>query len=547
MKESRFLIFFLLLILASANLTGEFWIKHLNAGNRQLMYQPKSGAFLALIPEYTIFDISGTIIRQGIFKRGNREWIELQDSTSLDDGSFFSLAYSYDENNEIAGYYKIIRFSWFGDVFFVKGLRLNTNLFQLRYLLQVGDKVKLLGYEDPGNLIGNIVLLNFTKEGELLDFRRSGLNIKTGRFYSSNLALIKTDANHYVVIKTGDSRGNNGLYKSIFLMKFTVDDDLVMIKCYYNPDIWGGQYEALTVKEDPDNGYTLLMLERKEENGTISRIPHLLKFNENWQLCWSRKYQADTQLPWIKNTHLLPGQDSYTIGLSKRVTVNGDDYAHPVLIRTDRNGTVTWSKKYEYAGPQGIYGILGLNNGGMLMTVQNRYFYLLDGSGEVPGHCTAVNDIYIGGSETEFIESPIDDFSLNTSFIPGKTTTDYNGFFYDYDVSENSGGETFCQYLTLQGEFNSVIERSRFSGYQVHIVRFSVDPAIAPYIAKFHVYRKFTGSFSDYEFVSEIARETDKTEYEIEYRPFVLGKTYYNYKIIAYNQKDEIIDYAFLQ
>jgi hypothetical protein len=135
---------------------------------------------------------------------------------------------------------------------------------------------------------------------------------------------------------------------------------------------------------------------------------------------------------------------------------------------------------------------------------------------------------------------------VTTSLIPA-SIADYNGFFDEYEVVDNDGAETYCHFPTLQGEFDTVIERARFSGYMVHRVRFSVDPAIAPYISKFHVFRKFADPDSDYEFVSQVEKVEGQADYEIEYRPFVWGKSFYSYKIIAYNPEGEIIDYAFLK
>ncbi|MCK5058747.1 MAG: hypothetical protein KAT34_19015 [Candidatus Aminicenantes bacterium] len=547
MKPSGFFIFFALLLLTSVNLTAGFWVKHLAAGNQQIRYEAGSGMFLSLKPEYTIFDIKGTIYRQGIFKRGNREWIELQETISLPDNSFFSLAYSYDENGEIIGYYKVTRFSWLGDVLFVKGIKVNTRLFQLGKFLRVEDKIKLLGYEDPGNLIGNVVILNFTQDGEFPEFRRFALNTKTGRFYSSEAAFIETDADHYLIIKTGEIRVGNNLLKGIHLMKFTVNDDLAMIKSYYNPDEWGGHFETPVITKDPESGYMLLLVERINDNGKIFRTPHLLKFDENWQLKWSRAYRADTPLPLMKGAHLLPGEESYTICLNKSVTVNEEPVAKPVLIRTDSTGAVSWSKKYEYGGTRGICSILNLNNGGLMMSTHNRYFYLLNGSGDVPGSCSAISEISLDCSATEFVEKLIENDRVTTSIIP-VSMTDYNGFFDEYEVAENDGAETFCLFSVLQGEFDTVIERSRFSGYLVHRLRFSVDPSIASYISKFHVYRKFSDPPpGDYEFVSQVDKIEGQADYKIEYRPFVLGKSFYSYKIIAYNPEGEIIDYAFLK
>lgn len=546
MKKSVFLLFFALLIIASFNLTGEYWVKHLAAGDRQIRYEAKTAAFLSLNPEFTIFDIKGNIFRQGIFKRGNREWLELQNTISLDDGTFFSLAYSRDENNEIIGYYKITRFSWLGEVLFVKGIKIDPQLFQFGQLLQVGDKIKLLGYEDPGNLIGNMILLNFTKDGELLDFRRLGLNVKAGRYYSAESTFIKTRDDHYIIIKTGDIRVGNTLFKGIHLMKFAGNDELVISKSYYNPDLLAGNFETPVVREDPQNGYILLLVERISENETITRFPHLFKFDENWQLQWSKKYLAGIQLSWLKGVHLLPDRDFYTIGLNKKVTNGVETYSTPVLMRTDGSGVVSWGKTYEYGGYRGISDLLTINNGGMLMSTHNKYFYMLDSSGEVPGDCTVVQEISFESSETQFTEKPLENDRIITSFVPGKTT-DYTGFFYEYDPSEIGGDETFCQYPILQGDFYSVIERSRFSGYHIHRVSFSLDPGVVPFIAKVHVYRKFSDEVSDYEFISEVVMVENQTDYQVEYSPFVLGKSFYNYKIMAYNQDNELVDYAFLQ
>lgn len=546
MKKSVLLLFFALLIISSFKLTGEFWVKHLAAGDRQIRYEPRTAAFLSLHPELTMFDIKGNIFRQGIFKRGNREWIELQNTVSLGDGTFFSLAYSRAENNQIIGYYKIIRFSWFGEVHFVKGIKINPQLFQFGQLLKVGDKIKLLGYEDPGNLIGNVILLNFTKDGELLDFRRLGLNVKAGRYYSAEATLLKTRDDHYIIIKTGDIRVGNDLFKGIHLMKFTENDELVMSKSYYNPDLLAGNFETPVVKEDPQNGYILLLVERINEMETVTRFPHLFKFDEDWQLQWSKKYLAETRLSWLKGVHLLPDGDFYTMGLSKKMANGAEPFSNPVLIRTDRSGVVSWGKWYEYGGPRGMSGILAVNSGGMLMSAHNKYFYMLDSSGDVPGDCPAVKEISFESSDTQFTEKPIESDRIITSFIPGKTT-DYTGFFYEYDPSEIGGDETFCHYPVLQGKFYSVIERSRFSGYHIHRLRFSIDPGVAPFIAKVHVYRKLSDEVSDYEFVSEVLMVENQTDYQVEYSPFVLGEGYYRYKITAYNQDDEPVDYAFLQ
>lgn len=544
MKERTYLLFILMFAVAAIHLPGEFWIKNLDAGDQQLLYEANGGAFLSLRPELTIFDISGTVYRRGIFKRGNNEWIELQDTVRLDDGSFFSLAYSYDKDNKIIGYYKIIRFSWLGDVHFVKALTINSQLFKIGYLLQVGDKIKALGFEDPGSLVGNVVVLTFSKEGNLLSFRRFMLNVKAGRFYTADAAFIKTDADRCMIIKSGDIREGNELRRGFFLIELTGDDSLLSIKSYYSPDTWNGSYESPVVKADPASGFTLLMLEQKNNNGVISRTPYLIKFTEDWQLNWSKKYQPAQPLSWVNDTHLLAGKDNYTIGLSKRMTGNGAPYSNPILIRTDRSGIVRWSKKYEYGGAAGTAGLLEVNHGGMLMTAHNRYFYMLNGSGEIPGECSAVREMAIGSSPGLFIEEAIDNVQLTAAPIPAGMQ-DYYGFFYE--LTENGGDNTFCQYVTLAGEFDTVIERSRFWSYYIHRVRFSVDAAILPYIAKFHVYRKFSGSGDDYEFVCEIPALPGKTVYDEEFRPFEWGKSSYDYKIIAFNQADELVDYAYLK
>jgi hypothetical protein len=170
---------------------------------------------------------------------------------------------------------------------------------------------------------------------------------------------------------------------------------------------------------------------------------------------------------------------------------------------------------------------------------------MLDSIGDVPGDCPIVRDITCESRETQFAEKLIEHDRVSTSFIPGKIV-DYNGFFYEYDSSEIDGDETFCQHPTLQGDFHSFLERSRFFGYHVHRINFSIDPAMAPYVSKFHVYRKFSDDVSDYEFVTEVLKVENKVDYQVEFRPFVLGESYYNYKVIAYNGEDELVDYAFL-
>jgi len=94
MKPSGFFVFFALFLLVSTNLSAEFWVKKLNAGNQHILYEPRSGMFLSLKPEYTIFDIKGTVYRQGVFKRGNGEWIELQETITLPDNSSNSMTLS---------------------------------------------------------------------------------------------------------------------------------------------------------------------------------------------------------------------------------------------------------------------------------------------------------------------------------------------------------------------------------------------------------------------------------------------------------------------
>jgi hypothetical protein len=287
------------------------------------------------------------------------------------------------------------------------------------------------------------------------------------------------------------------------------------------------------------------MLKQENNNGVIiSRTPYLLKFAEDWQLTWCKQYQAAQPLSWVNDAHLLAGKDNYTLGLSKSMTGNGAPYSNPILIRTDRSGAVRWSKKYEYGGAAGIADLVEVNNGGMLLTAHNRYFYMLNNSGAVPGECSAVKEIAISSSPGAFLEEAIDNIQFTTSPLSA-TTSDYYGFFHEFTV--NGSVNTFCQYVTLSGEFDTVLERSRFKSYYIHRITFSVDPALLPYITKFHLYRKFSDSGDDYEFVGEIPAQVNKTVYDAEFRPFDKGKSAYEYKITAFNQANELVDYAYLK
>ncbi|MCK4765132.1 MAG: hypothetical protein KAW12_23235 [Candidatus Aminicenantes bacterium] len=597
MKKSGLLILFLLLVLAAAHLTGESWIKQLDAGDQQLFYDAKTGTFLSLRPEFTIFDIKGKISKQGVFLRGNTAPIELQETIRLDDGTFFSLAFMYDEENTIVDLYKIIRFTREGEVLFVEAISLKPHIFHLRYLLQVGDKIKLVGFEDPGNQIGNIVVVTFSKEAKLLSARRLGMRPVDGRFFSLETALTAIDSDHYVIVKSGGVRVQGTIYQGIFVMKMSGSDVVENIIGYYDPLSLSDLYETpVFVKrtasvpgeeepagylknktrfssefswdfssEEEDGGYTLLMLERKTELDGITRnrTPMLWKFTADWQLLWVRQFQSDAQISWNRDAHLLAGAAGYTIGLSKRITTTNAEtgaeeiLAEPVLVKTDLDGAVLWAREYDHSGPDGIFSLLSLNNGGMLMSTNSRYFYMLDGEGAVPGGCAVHRQVSMSGSGRSFLEKAVPAASVIPADIPVHMPN-YHGFLREYDLSEGSAEEIFCQHFTLQGEYDSVIERSMFWGFNVHRVQFSVDAALAPYIAKFHLYRKFTGSAedeeseeaeeneADYEFVTEITGVPGQTEYDIEFRPFVLGKEAYRYKIFAYNQEDELVDFASL-
>jgi hypothetical protein len=544
-KGNSIFLFILFIIFTTSSLVTGFWVAQDCASDQQLIFEPEKGTFLGFRPEFSVFDLHGNLYSQGVFKKTNGDLIELEDTVQLDDGTFFSLAFLYGNNN-IVDQYKVIRFTRDAQVLWAKELILDTSTYSLRQVIQVGTTLKVIGEHHNSMGDSSIIIINLSEAGNLLGSKTRKI-IGSG-FYQPNsqITCFKTTASSYGLLQRGFRTSGNNDYRSFILTKLTEKDEIKISKLYYYPTPSPNyQFEYPVILKKSNNHLTILIYTVSNDQSSNSQA-NLLNLNSNWDTTWAKTYQFPA-VPSNKlnafHPHMKETSNGLIIGLNSNANESANT-SNPILLRTDANGNPTWAKMYDYAGYWGMFSLQYLPHDGFLMGTNYRYFYMVDKNGEVPNGCSVYQNLTV---KTETLPLNQEAFSINnyewsTLSVPIKNI---DAAYHEVQTCDGFIGDPYCQYTTLDGDFTSFTNSSLLFTNYYHHIEFTADTTILPYITEFKIYRK--QGDEDYQLITTIPKEENKTDYQITFPPLISGSPSYSYKIMATNSQNHVVDFLILR
>jgi len=167
-------------------------------------------------------------------------------------------------------------------------------------------------------------------------------------------------------------------------------------------------------------------------------------------------------------------------------------------------------------------------------------FYLLNGLGETPGDCSIIHPVNITSESINFKGESYPSSRIEILNVSIEMETD----IISSAPSIPDVAHTYCIYNTMKGQIEFIEERSIFRGYLIHRLSFTLDEHLPSQASKFKVFRKSVQD-SDYQFVSDLNREEGKSTYSVDYKP--LYSRDYTYKVVAVNDKSEVLDLLILK
>jgi hypothetical protein len=538
MKKKKFLILLFFILSIVLKLNSGYWSKDIAFDSEQVLYEEKSGFLFSFGSDYTIFDLSGVVDTSGSFRDNNSYYFFSTRTIKLDDGSFFSIGGNWLNWEK----YGLLRFNRDGDVLFSKEFNMDKMNFYLINLLQLEDKIKIIGrYEEDTSRY--IVIFTLSMEGVLLNAKAFG-GIFRGSYYElytyAGTDCVNIDANHYGIISPGYfyKLNKHRQYHGILVLKLDSNDDVTMSKCYYTDNPW---YSGAIIKKDTDEGYSILAQDYAHS------VFYFLKLDKNWNFIWSKSYTPEYRNDNMFTDDFLQYIDGYIIGINTYYKINDQLTCRPLIFKINNNGSPLWCKvfNFEESGAQDIDGMSALRNGDFILLSDGghgSYVNILDQNGEIPGGCNIYEEVSIIIDDIKFDE---ENWGSN-SIVPSNLSVsveDTNVNFYR--SSYNEIASTLCDYLTIEGQVTYFEERSIFAGYYIGKLNFSVDPMVLINIATFKIYSRYLGE--DYILLKEVVKEEGKTDYEVVIKPIFSRPDLYRYKVVAVNSEDEVVDIAAIE
>jgi hypothetical protein len=544
MKKEKFLILLFFILSIVLKLNGGYWSKDINFNSEQVLFERKSGHLLAFGYGYTIFDLSGMVDTRGYFRDNNT--FQLTRTIKLDDGSFFSIGFGQN-----GGKYGLLRFNRDGNVLFSKEFNMDKKNFYLINLLQLEDKIKIIGRYDE-DTSRYVVIFTLSMDGMLLNAKVfNGGGIFRGSYYCLDADActdcVNIDSNHYGIISPGYFYKVNEYkhYHGILVLKMNSNDDVIISKWYYTDhlDLLYYYYDTI-IKKDTDEGYSILAQGYHSVETNYQSRFYFLKLDKNWDFIWSKRFTPECEYDSMSTDDFFQDTTGYIIGINKYYEISDQPYWRPLIFKINNNGSLLWCKtfNFEESNTQDIDGMTALRNGDFILLSDGghgSYVNILDQNGEVSGGCNIYEDVAMIEDNMKFDE---ENWGSN-SIVPSNLSVsveDTNVNFYG--TSSNGIAATLCEYLTIEGQVSYFEERSMFAGYYILKLKFYVDPMILNNIATFKIYSKYLDE--DYILLSEIVKEEGKKDYELEIKPFFSDFYRYRYKVVAVNSEDEVVDMA---
>lgn len=545
MKRYNLLFLFFFLLFFVLNLNGGYWIKKIDVQSGQyfghFFYNKKNGTIFSLREKFIIFDITGKVDLFGYFiHESTAQTVQIEKTVILDDSTFFSIGHSnFHSTDPKAHKYYILRFNQFGEVLFSKELKVDAISRDRWGLLRFNNKIKVVGDYTDNVDKDYKVILTFSETGALLKSKILNCNEDYYTLSASEqYNCMKTDSDQYIIVKSGSFKKDNNWNEGILFLKFNKNDEIIESKFYYvkKDDKYFEYFQSPVLKKNSDKGFSILSTKQRnyfEKKNSMCNIS-FLKIDSKYNVKWSREYTLEMDYLQLDPVNLFEDNAGYTLSLSSITETMNDS---PALLRINKNGNYLWSKKYNAGGLDREYlrDLIKLPNGSLAMSTGWGYIYILDDKGDVPGGCNVIEKVSVKTSIMNTNEETVNKNIFKYSNINIFTDETDIRFFKESDSREN----TFCEYLTMDGELKIIEERSIFWGYFIHKIKFSVDSKTSSYISKFKVYRK-NHSDKNYVFVSEILKEEGKTSYNVEFAP-IYSKNY-TYRVLAVNSDDEVVD-----
>ena len=512
-----------------------YWVANDCASDQQLILEPESGTFLAFRPEYSIFDIHGKLLKQGTFHEPDGALIELEDTVKLEDGTFFSLAFMYNENSQIADPYKIIRFTRDAEALWVKRLDLDPDRYRLSHVCVVGNVLKVVGTTHRDNQ-DRVVVLTFSMEGDLLRSRTLGYGDSHLEHWVGGIEVFEIDETHWGIVHSGGNQsGQNPLY-GFLLLKLDVNDGLALSQMV---TLRGSHNQMMDIANVDylDEEYHILALDNSA---------YLFKLDASGGLLRSKHYDVGPGFVLNRDSHIRKVEDGYWLGLSTDATQEGFiGSSKPLLLKTDIYGNPLWGKQYDYAGYHGIFSFQPMPGNGLFFGTNGRTFYMLDQNGDVPGGCQVYREIPVTAIDIHPAVRGLGSDDFNWSPSPVTELETIEAEFIEDSGCSGIVGDPYCSYDTMEGTFDIVLERSLFMGFIIHVINFSIDPLIAPMVEDLRIYR-FTDS-GDIQFIMSAVVEAGRTNYLVEFSTDDLQDDFFKtvgYRVEALDKNNGVIDFV---
>jgi len=537
MKKGKYLILIVLASSITLNLNGGYWSKKIDFDNEQIIFEEKSGCLLNFGWDFAIIDLTGYVYTRGMFKESER--FRLTKTIILEDESFCSFGQLY-ENGQVTNRYTILRFNRNGDILFSKELKLDEEDLKLIGLLQINNKIKIIGRYEEENIADYMVIFTFSINGDL---QSSKIFDTYGNYHVNQYDLtswcncVKMDSNHYGIITSGWFGKGNDYYHGILFLELNTNDVVTRSKWYYiDTNIRDCWYFNSLIKKDTNGEFSIFSEADYGQSEKYRYRFFFLKLDKNWNLEWSKRYTPEWEYEGMWPFDFFKDKNGYTIGINKNYKINDEWRNRPLLFKINDNGSILWCKTFNFEDykSQLIEGLTTIPNGGLVLNINWGHVSILNQNGEVPGGCPVYERVSMKEDQVKFYEESWGSGNIVLSNL--------NASVVDNDITLATLGcggviKTFCEYPTIEGEGATIEERSLFGGYYIHKINFSIDSMILPYISKFKIYR---GTGGVYDFVSDIVKVGGKTDYEVEFKPVYSGAS--TYRIVAVNSEDEVVD-----
>lgn len=546
--KSCFLIIFFIFIIQTNLLSQYTWIRMIRETSREteMIYDSKLGSYYILEGRQ---EYRGGIakIDLNLKTEWHRDYM-LQGETIR----FHKIKKLSDESLLLLGYYiedtvykpTILNIKTNGDVIKSKYINSNQSFF-INDLVILSDKIIIVLTKDSNNY-----LLYLDTELNVVNSFRISKNIKE---LSSFQFVNINEFESYFFYTTDYIDRTTWIYSNkgpaFYLIK--VKGDKVIDIIGYNRDRLD-KYDIFLYKINKNNNkITLIGNIQYNKKSYIEYV----SLNNNGNILIDKLYDTENHYIMVKNFF----QKNFFFYSLYHSYDRGEMGSGIFISKFDTDGELIWGYKYNLLSlgaaedPLSIFSI-PMDRIGIL--TENSIVYNLNESGLVDNNGCFSNLILFNETKIPYfkrIESKKNIIKIENyagfQLIDADISVSYYsynsryGSTYDYCVSSDFTPVRF------ECERNFIMERSLFSGYYDvnDKITFSINLKLADYVKKFKVYGKYRNE-DEFSLLTVLNYKNGNLDYEIEYfykgdkniKREDVGRS--NYKILAVDEKDEVID-----